>query len=85
MSPRDIVLSKVALRCLSEAGPSGLGTEALMDHVAAGAEVLLTSLERRALMGLLVERDWIYSFRDPLTGNVRWVLTSQGELAKNAL
>jgi hypothetical protein len=56
-----------------------------MDHVAAGAEVLLTSLERRALMGLLVERDWIYSFRDPLTGNVRWVLTSQGELAKNAL
>lgn len=85
MTPREIILAKAALRCLDDAGGAGLSSSALLEQTAAQAETMITSLESRALLGLLTEKEWIYQYKDPLTGNKRWVITEAGHLAKSAL
>lgn len=85
MTPRMIFLAKTALRILRSAETVGIGEAPLLSCVATTADTLLTSVEQRALLKILVSKDWIYKVVDPLTDTARWVITENGRLAEEAL
>lgn len=82
---REMVLAKNALSVLEAVGPQGLSEGALLEQCAMRSEALLTTVEGRALMKVLVEKRWIERCTDPLTGVERWWLTEDGRLAVRAL
>ena len=85
MTKREIILARNALRALEGAGPAGLGREALTEQAGTFSETLLSTLERRAWLGTLLQRGWAERFEDPLTGGTRFTLTDRGRLALGAL
>ena len=74
MTPRDVYLSKTALRILEAAGIQGVGREAWMEQVGITAQMPLTTAEQAALIDRLDIRDL-----------VRYVLSGPGHLALGAL
>lgn len=85
LTANEVFLAKCALRVLEGAGGVGVSEEVLLDQVAISSERLLTRVERRALLSVLIERDWMYAYTEPLTGCKRWVLSEDGQLALRAL
>ncbi len=53
MTPRDVYLSKTALRILEAAGIQGVGREAWMEQVGITAQMPLTTAEQAALIDRL--------------------------------
>ena len=76
MTPRDVYLSKTALRILEAAGIQGVGREAWMEQVGITAQMPLTTAEQAALIDRL---------DDPIRDLVRYVLSGPGHLALGAL
>ena len=85
MTPHEIYRIKEALKVLEYAGPQGVGRDALLGQTEIATGQILTSSEKDRLLETLTEKQWAYSFRDPLSGNIRYVLTGPGTLARNAL
>lgn len=85
MTPRDVYLSKTALRVLEAAGTQGVGREAWMEQVGITAQMPLTTAEQAALIDRLERNAWVQSYRDPIRDLVRYVLSGPGHLALGAL
>ena len=85
MTPRDVYLSKTALRILEAAGIQGVGREAWMEQVGITAQMPLTTAEQAALIDRLERNAWVQSYRDPIFKQVRYVLSGTGTLALGAL
>ena len=85
MTPRETTIAKGALRALEGAGGAGLSEGALAEQAGTFSEMLLSSLERRALLRTLLSKGWAERFEDPLTDVPRFVLTERGRLALGAL
>ena len=85
MTPRETTIAKGALRALEGAGGAGLSEGALCEQAGTFSETLLSTLERRALLGTLLKRGWAERFEDALTGGTRFTLTERGRLALGAL
>ena len=82
MTPRDVYLSKTALRILEAAGIQGV---AWMEQVGITAQMPLTTAEQAALIDRLERNAWVQSYRDPIRDLVRYVLSGPGHLALGAL
>ena len=67
------------------AGASGLSEMALAEQAGTFSEMLLSSLERRALLHTLLSKGWAERFEDPLTDVPRFTITERGRLAMGAL
>ena len=86
LSKAEMVLCRGALEALEGVGPSGLSEAALVRQAALYSEGgILTHIQERALMRILVEKNWITCFTDPITGVKRWWLTDDGRLVLRAL
>ena len=85
MTPREVTIARGALRALEGAGGAGLSEEALAEQAGTFSETLLSTLERRALLGTLLKRGWAERYEDPLTDVPRFTLTNRGRLALGAL
>lgn len=85
MTPRETTIVRGALRALEGAGGAGLSEGALCEQAGTYSEMLLSTLERRALLRTLLAKDLAERFEDALTGDPRFVLTDRGRLALGAL
>ena len=85
MTPRETTIVRGALRALEGAGGAGLSEGALCEQAGTYSEMLLSTLERRALLRTLLAKDLAERFEDPLTDVPRFVLTERGRLALGAL
>jgi hypothetical protein len=86
LSKAEMVLCRGALEALESVGPSGLSETALVRQAALYSEGgILTHVQERALMSILVDKSWISCYTDPLTGVKRWWLTDDGRLALRAM
>lgn len=85
MTKREIVLARGALRALDSAGASGLSFEALKEQAGTFSESIVSRMEAMWLEKVLLEREWAKRWQDPVTENMRFVLTDCGHLAMGAL
>ena len=85
MTPRETTIVRGALRALAGAGGAGLSEGALAEQAGTFSEMLLSSLERRALLHTLLSKGWAERFEDPLTDVPRFAITDRGRLALGAL
>ena len=85
MSPREVFLTKLALRVLRDAGTPGLGREPWMEQTGILAQSPLTTAEQDALIERVLRNGWVQSYRDPILEHVRYVLSGPGTLALGAL
>ena len=75
MTPRETTIVRGALRALEGAGGAGLSEGALCEQAGTYSEMLLSTLERRALLRTLLAKDLV----------PRFAITERGRLALGAL
>ena len=85
MTPNEQYLLKTALQVLDQAGAQGTQESALLSLIEIRVDGILTSIEKRMILKTLVEKQWAYTYRDPITDHLRYVLTEQGTLAAHAM
>jgi|GEM_PF-2410250 len=81
MTDTDILVIRKMLGVLMGIGSQGLETAALKEQAEIAAGTPLTTAEKDLAARLLEERRWIASYRQPLTGRVRWYVTEAGKIA----
>ncbi len=85
MNARQRLLYRYILRILAEI-EAGLMADSLLDQAERmlGGEKLTTT-ERQAALDYLLEREWIYSYRDTFLDETLYCITGQGKAAGVAL
>ena len=83
----DIIihLIKKMLLTLDTLGPVGLEEASLKDQAEISAGCPTTTQDRDMAMQTCIERGWIKSYRQELTGRTRWYLTDMGRVARAGL
>jgi DNA-binding MarR family transcriptional regulator len=85
MTDTDILILRKMLKILSDIGPGGLEEGGLKEQAELAAGQPLTTVEKDLAVKTLSERGWIASYRNSITGRVRWYVTDQGKAAYAAL
>jgi hypothetical protein len=85
MTPNEQYLLKTALQVLEQAGAQGTQESALLSMIEIHVDGILTNIEKRIVLKMLIEKGWAYTYRDPITDHQRYVLTEQGTLAAHAI
>jgi len=85
MTDTDILVIRKMLKILIGLGPTGLEEKDLKEQAEIAAGIPLTTLEKDLAVKAMSEREWIASYRQPITGRVRWYATAQGQVAYAAL
>lgn len=85
MSLREQFTTKTALEVLEQSGAQGCQEDTLFTLVELKIDSILSSIEKRALLKTLLEKQWVYTYNDPITGNKRFAITEDGSLAAHAL
>jgi len=85
MTDTDIIILRKMLKLLTAIGPAGLEEKDLKEQAELASGRPLTTLEQDLAVKLMKDRNWIASYRQPVTERVRWYVTTQGINAYAAL
>lgn len=75
---------KRALQCLSKVG-AGVTEKNLLDQVEIGIGRPLPTIDRKVVIATMLDKEWIYSYTDPVTDEIRYAITLEGNRAIFAL
>ena len=75
---------KRALQCLRKVG-AGVTEKNLFDQVEIGIGRLLTTIDRKVILAMMLDKSWVYSYTDPITDEIRYAIEPAGERAIIAL
>jgi len=81
MTDTDILVIRKMLKILIDLGPAGIEAQDLKEQAEISAGVPLTTVEKDIAVKEMSDRNWIASYRQPITGRVRWYATEQGQIA----
>jgi hypothetical protein len=81
MSDTDILVIKKMLKILNDLGPSGIESKDLCEQAQIACSTPITTTEMDIAITSMKNQGWIASFRQPVTGRIRWYLTEQGKIA----
>ena len=85
MTDTDILVMRKMLKILDDIGPNGLEASDLKEQAEIAAGCPLTTAEKDLAVKEMADRGWIASFRQPLTGRIRWYITEHGKTARAGL
>lgn len=81
MSDTDILVMKKMLKILNDLGPAGIESKDLCEQAQIASSIPITTTEMDIAITSMKNQGWIASFRQPVTGRIRWYLTEQGKIA----
>lgn len=81
MTDTDIIILRKMLKILLAIGPAGLEEKDLKEQAEIAAGLPLTTVEKDLAVKDMSGRGWIASYRQPITGRVRWYITEAGKIA----
>ena len=81
MTDTDIIILRKMLKILLAIGPAGLEEKDLKEQAEIAAGLPLTTVENDLAVKTMADRNWIASYRQPITGRVRWYVTEPGKIA----
>ena len=81
LSDTDILVIKKMLKILNDLGPSGIESKDLSEQAQIACSTPITTTEMDIAITSMKNQGWIASFRQPITGRIRWYLTEQGKIA----
>jgi len=81
MSDTDILVIKKMLGILNSLGPSGIESKDLCEQAQIACSTPITTTEMDIAVTSMKNQGWIASFRQPITGRIRWYITEQGKIA----
>ncbi len=81
MSDTDILVIKKMLGILNSLGPSGIESKDLCEQAQIACSTPITTTEMDLSITCMKNQGWIASFRQPITGRIRWYITEQGKIA----
>lgn len=84
MNATDRLACKRALEALDTIS-AGLPAKALMDEVERMLHRPLTTAERERTVYLLLQKEWVYTYRNSITDEVLYAATDAGRMAMVAL
>lgn len=85
MTPQKRILRKTTLDLLHGIGVVGMPRDLLAQYLEAETELALTDQALTDLLAELRQMDWVRTYENPLTKQVRWMITFAGEGARAAL
>lgn len=85
MTDTDIIILRKMLKILLAIGPAGLEEKDLKEQAEIAAGLPLTTVEKDLAVKTMADRNWIASYRQPVTERVRWYATTQGQIAYASL
>lgn len=85
MTDTDIIILRKMLKILLAIGPAGLEEKDLKEQAEIAAGLPLTTVEKDLAVKTMADRNWIASYRQPVTDRVRWYATEQGRIAYASL
>ena len=85
MTDTDIIILRKMLKILLAIGPAGLEEKDLKEQAEIAAGLPLTTVEKDLAVKTMADRNWIASYRQPVTERVRWYATEQGRIAYASL
>ena len=81
MTDAIIHIIKKMLRTLDMIGPAGLEENTVKEQADIAAGFPITTTEKDLAFQALVERGWVKSYRQELTGRIRFYLSDSGRAA----
>ena len=81
MTDSDILVTKKMLGILNSLGPAGIESKDLCEQTQIACSTPITTTEMDISITCMKNQGWIASFRQPVTGRIRWYLTEQGKIA----
>ena len=85
MNDNTIHLVRKILRLLDEIGPMGLEELTVKDQLDLAAGFPVTTTEKDLAFQTCDERGWMKSYRQEVTGRIRWYLSDTGRAARSGL
>jgi DNA-binding MarR family transcriptional regulator len=81
MSDFDILVIKKMLKILNDLGPAGIESKDLCEQAQIACSTPITTTEMDIAVTSMKNQGWISSYRQPMTGRIRWYLNEQGKIA----
>jgi hypothetical protein len=63
----------------------GITEKNLLDQVEIGIGRPISTVDRKILIAMMLDKEWIYSYRDPITDELKFAIEAEGKRALVAL